>query len=280
MKYITVTAADGAEISAIACNFADSGVKGIVIVSHGFGEHGAMYGELAQVLGQAGYASVLFDQRGHGAAAGADMKGLGITPGYECFLDDIISVTDAAKLMAPGAPVALYGHSMGGNIVVNTLLRGAGGYSCAVLEAPWLGLYKPPSPLIVGIAKLAGGLSPRLTTTNELKPEVLTSVSERMEAYISDPLYHGKISFRMFTGVKKGCANAINNASRLPVPVFLAYAENDTVLDNDATLRFAAGAGESATVKGYDSRHAIHNDAKRDEYFHDMIEFLDSHIKA
>lgn len=277
MERKVVTAKDGAAIPALFCNFGEGGVKGIVVVSHGFGEHAAMYSEIAQVLGQAGYATVLFDQRGHGAPVGGEVRKLGITPSYECFLDDIVSVAEAAKQMAPGVPVALYGHSMGGNIVANTLLRDGTGCICAVLEAPWMGLYKELSPLLVGFAKVAGAISPQISTTNKLKPEVLTSVTERMEGYVSDPYYHGKISFRMFSGIKKGCSYAIGNAGRLPVPVFLAYAENDMVLSNDATLQFAANAGEKVTVRGYESRHAIHNDVNREGFFRDVIGFLDSH---
>ena len=283
MQRISVTAKDGTAILAEAWNFDKGAIKGIVVISHGFGEHGAMYAEVAETLGGAGYACLLFDQRGHGAPPGTPpellKKHFGVTPGYECLLDDIVSVTVAARQMAPDAPVALYGHSMGGNIVANTLLRDPGGYSCAVLEAPWFGLHKEHSPLIVGFARLAGKLSPQLATVNKLKPEALTSLPGRMEAYISDPLYHGRISFRLFTGVKNGCANAIKNAPSLSVPLFLAYAENDTVLSNEATLRFAAGAGGAATVRGYDSRHAIHNDKDRDRYFSDVIGFLDKYCK-
>ena len=285
MQKITVTAIDGKTISATVHNLDDSGAKGIVVICHGFGEHGAMYVEVAETLGQAGYACVLFDQRGHGAphgtaaVEGGRTKHFGVTPGYGSFLDDVLSVTAAARQIAPGLPIALYGHSMGGNIVINTLLSGSGGYACAILEAPWIGLYKEHSPLITGFARVAGKISPRLTTMNKLKPELLTSEPERMKNYLDDPLYHGRISFRMFTGISDGCSYAVKNAAKLPVPVFLAYAENDKVLSSDATLRFAAAAGELAEVRGYGSRHAIHNDSARAEFFHDVIEFLDGHCR-
>ena len=279
MDKISITAKDGVAISAIACNFGEGARKGVVIVSHGFGEHAGMYLETAESLGQGGYASILFDQRGHGASLDNKKKRFGVIPNYECFLDDIASVADAAKRMMPGAPIALYGHSMGGNIVVNALLRNeAAGYSCAVLEAPWLGLFKRHNPLIVNFAKLAGRVSPGLATVNKLKPDALTSDPERAKQYITDPLYHGRISFRMFTGINGGCAYALANAARLPVPVFLAYAANDKVLSNEATLRFAAGAGDMVSVVEYDSRHAIHNDASREAFYRDVIAFLDAHI--
>jgi len=276
MNNINITGKDGAPINTTLCNFDNDNIKGTVIICHGFGEHLGMFLELAEKLGEGGYASALFDQRGHGEPPEKKQKWFGVIPGYECFLDDVISVTDAVQQMKQDLPIALYGHSMGGNIAVNVLLRkDATKYACVVLDAPWLQLYKKHSPLIVGIAKLAGFLSPKITTTNKLKPEVLTSDQERVDLYINDPLYHGQISFRMYTGINNGCAYALANASRLPIPALITYATDDKVLNNDAILRFAADAGDLATIKEYDSRHAIRNDLSRDELFRDVIAFLD-----
>lgn len=280
MKNIHITAKDGADISAIYCDPEESSAKGVVVICHGFGEHLGMYLETAGRLGQAGYASIIFDQRGHGAPPVGKRNRFGVIPGYQSFLDDVASVTEEARRVEPNLPVALYGHSMGGNIVANALLRNSPiEYSCAVLESPWLGLYKRYSPLIIGIGWLMGHISPNLAIINKLVPASLTSDPERMEVYINDQLYHGRISFRMFTGINDSCSYALKNAASIHIPVFIAYAGEDRVLDNDKTLRFAAAAGDMVTVKEYGSRHAIHNDVKRDEYFRDVIEFLDSHMR-
>jgi len=277
-REITITAKDGAAVNALVVGSAESDIKGVVIVSHGFGEHSGMYVDAAERLSQAGYVCILFDQRGHGKPPDKRKKWFGIIPGYQSFLDDISAAVNTACQLAPGAPVALYGHSMGGNIVINALLRDCAKCSCAVLEAPWLGLYKEKNPLIVGIARIAGRLSENLSVVNDLNPLVLTSDPERAEWYVKDPLYHGRISFRMFTGIKDGCSYGLANASQLPVPAFLAYASGDKVLSNEATLRFAAEAGDMITLKEYDSLHAIHNDVIRDEFFRDVIDFLDTHL--
>jgi len=276
-RSISITAKDGVSVNALVFNSADGDAKGVVIISHGFGEYSGLYVEVAQRLAQAGYACILFDQRGHGKPPDDRKKWFGVIPGYQSFLDDIAAAVNSAGQLAPGAPVALYGHSMGGNIVINALLRGVAGCSCAVLEAPWLGLYKEFNPLVTGLAKAAGKISAKLTVVNNLKPSALTSDPERAELYVNDPLYHGHISFRMFAGIKDGCKYALDNASKLPVPAFLAYASNDKVLDNQMTLRFAAEAGDMVTLREYDSRHAIHNDVKRDEFLNDAIDFLDKH---
>ena len=277
MEKIGIKAKDGATIPAIACNFNNISMKGVVIVCYGFGEHSGMYLELADILGNAGYACILYDQRGHGAPPDGHAKWFGIINSYRDFLDDVASVTYEAVRMAPNVPVALYGHSMGGNIVINALLRDASRYSCAILEAPWLGLYKSPGRMMIAMAGLLGRISPGITLVNKLVVSDLSSDPIRAERYTTDPLYHNIISFRMFTGISGGCRNALANAARLPVPAFLAYASGDRIVCNQSILHFAADAGDMADVREYESCHAIHNDVKREDYFRDMIAFLDAH---
>jgi len=279
MQKLDVTAKDGSAITAVAYNADSSSVKGIIIVSYGFGEHYSMYTGLADVLVQAGYACVLYDLRGHGPAPDGRQNWFGVIDSYQCFLDDLDSVTEAAILAAPGKPVVLYGHSMGGNIVVNSLLRSSSKYACAVIEAPWLGLYVKHSKLLIGFAKFAGSISSGITVVNKLVVSDLTSDPTRAELYVSDPLYHNRISFRMYTGIRTGCDYALENAQRLNIPVYMAYAANDRIVSNEASLVFAKNAGDKVTVKEYESCHAIHNDVKREDYFRDMIDFLDSHCR-
>ena len=280
MHKISIKAKDNAAISALAHNFNNDSIKGVVIIIHGFGEHAAMYTAVGERFGEEGYACILYDQRGHGASPDDRKNWFGIIPSYQHFLDDLDSVAEAAGNMAPGASLALYGHSMGGNVMLNYLIKhNAEKYSCAILEAPWLGLYNEPSPIVVGVAKLAGRLSPYMKTKNELKPEILTSDPTKLDGYSSDPLYHGQISFRLFIGVKNGCEYAIKNASQVSLPLFLAYAEQDKVLDNEATLLFASNAGDNVKLHKYDCKHAIHNDLKREDFFKDVVEFLEENCK-
>jgi len=67
-KEMIITASDGTKIPAVIYNYTgEKSVKGIVVIIHGFGEHTGGYRELAEYLGRNDYASVIFDQRGHGS---------------------------------------------------------------------------------------------------------------------------------------------------------------------------------------------------------------------
>ncbi|MCL2486520.1 MAG: lysophospholipase [Oscillospiraceae bacterium] len=279
---ISIRAKDGADITAVTRDLGEA-IKGVVIISHGFGEHSGSYNELMENLAGGGYGSVILDQRGHGQLSENPKKRnklLGIVPKYKCFLDDIDSVSDYVKQEAPGKPIALYGHSMGGNIVANYLLRlktAKDDVSCAVLESPWFGLYKDVSPLVSGMAKVLGGISSKIAIINKLSYDDITGDKARATEIENDPLYHNRISMRLFSGIRKACKYAVKKASKLTVPTFLAYAGSDRIVSNKAIREFFGRSGPNVKIKEYDSCHAIHNDLQKGVFHQDMIDFLDRH---
>ncbi|MCL2663583.1 MAG: lysophospholipase [Oscillospiraceae bacterium] len=281
-EHLEVKAKDGTIIPAIAYHINDSSKKAVVIISHGFGEHSGSYREHAERLWQGGYASVILDQRGHGKPPEGQDKWHGTIPHYQCFIDDIVSITDAVKARAPGVPIALYGHSMGGNIVLNVLLRlppeQAKTYFCAVVESPWLDLYDPLNPVMHVLIKLMNIISPNYRTYRKLNHDDISSDKEKNRGYDNDPYYHGFISARMIDGIIGACSYALNNAEKLSVKTYLAYAKHDIIVSNEAILEFISKAGNMLTVKEYDSHHAIYNDVNRVPYCHDVIAYLDSNL--
>ena len=64
---LSLKASDGAEIDVLLHREEDTTDKGATVVVHGFGEHSGSYRDLTQSLTNAGYVSITFEQRGHGA---------------------------------------------------------------------------------------------------------------------------------------------------------------------------------------------------------------------
>ena len=282
MQTIDLTAKDGAVLHAVTIGLDDSNIKAIIIISHGFGEHSGSYIELAEDLHKAGFASIIPDQRGHGTPPKGSKKWHGLIPRYQCFIDDIFTVTEYVQKQVPGKPVVLYGHSMGGNIVLNTLLRSlpqqTSIYSCAILESPWLGLYDPINLAMVIAIKVLSRVMPNLINKQKLDHNALSSDIERAERYSQDILYHGLISMRMIGGILNGCKYAMKNAVNMRLPTYLAYASNELIVCNKEILKFANKAGDIVTAKEYVSNHAIHNDDNRDLLCDDMVKFIELNI--
>jgi hypothetical protein len=83
---------------------------------------------------------------------------------------------------------------------------------------------------------------------------------------------------RLISGILDGCTYAMENAAKLPVKTYLAYADNELVVSKEAMLDFAAKAGDMVTVKEYASHHAIYNDVNREPYCRDLVEFMDANL--
>lgn len=282
---MSIAANDGTSIPVAAYHIGDEPVRGIVIVSHGFGEHSGSYEQLAECLHQEQYATVVLDQRGHGDLGEESLtirrKRLGVIPGYQSFLDDIAAVTAELKRRFPNTPLVLYGHSMGGNIAINCLLRHSqSAFACAVIESPWLGLYKEFPPLIYGVAKVLGHLSPAIAIVNTLSPSDITGDPVRAQEIAEDPLYHNRISMRMFSGIKDGAAFALKNAATLSVPTFVASAKYDRIVSNEKIREFLSLCGSHVVSAEYESNHSIHNDRKKDDFHHDLLAFVNKHCIA
>jgi len=283
IEHFGIKAKDGAMIPVTAYNLDDDTKKGIVIICHGFGEHSGAYIEFAERLWQGGYACVSFDQRGHGKPPDGAKKWHGVVPNYTRFIDDVFSVTEMITETSPGTPIALFGHSMGGNIVINTLLRlpedKKDTYICAMLDSPWFDINKPLSPAAVCVLRVMNLFIPNYRNYKKLKSKDISGDRVKKEGYVKDPYYHGFISMRMLTGIMDASKYAIKNASKLPVKVYLACADKEAVVSRKAMSEFAVKAGNIVTLREYSSYHAIYKDINREPYCCDLISFLDSNLR-
>jgi len=180
----------------------------------------------------------------------------------------------------PGVPTALYGHSMGGNIIINTLLRlspeESKTYFCAMLDSPWLDLNKPLNVPAKTLLHVLSIVLPNVRNYRKLRSKDMTGETEKKPDYVKDPYNHGYISMRMIAGISDGCRFAEKNAEKLPINTYIAYADKEVVVSQKAIIEFAVKAGDKVTLKQYSSHHAIYKDISREQYCRDLIEFLDS----
>jgi alpha-beta hydrolase superfamily lysophospholipase len=119
--------------------------RAVVCLVHGIGEYSGRYVHVADRLTQAGYAIFTFDLRGHGKSEGLR----GHIPSYEAIMQDISFLLETANKKYPQLPVFLCGHSLGGNLVLNYVLRRQPHLKGVIATAPWLHLaFEPPASKI------------------------------------------------------------------------------------------------------------------------------------
>lgn len=279
MKKELLTMSDGVKINLAVWtpeNTQTSEVKGAVQFIHGFGEHSGRYYELAERFTKKGFAFIFHDQRGHGETQGKR----GVASSYGKFLDDAAAVRCLIKERFPSLPIALYGHSMGGNIALNLLLSDAyKNYACAVIGCPWLRLNKPFPSAVVTFAKLAGKISPNITVRNKLDLNVLSHDGEIVETARGDMEYHNHLSLKIFTEITERGEYAIKNADKLTLPTLMLCAGQDMLVSPQAIEEFCEKANDNVRLIKYPKLyHELHNEIERADIFGNVLDFITENI--
>lgn len=104
---------------------AEGPARAVVQVNHGLAEHAARYARFADALALEGFHAYAHDHRGHGFTRAPDApQGMfAATEGMAKVIADIDAVHDLIAGENPGLPVIAFGHSMGGIITLNYVLK-------------------------------------------------------------------------------------------------------------------------------------------------------------
>lgn len=231
---VKFTGRDGLELHAHEWR-PDVEPAGVVCTLHGLGEHGGQYVDVANALVERGVALMALDLRGHGRSGGER----GHTPSYGVLLDDIDGLLAEAARRHPVAPLFLYGHSLGGNLVLNHALRRKPDLAGIVATSPWLWLTNDLAWWKRILATILEPFWPRLSFATRADLDQLDQVGVRR-----DPdLFHNRISVRLLMQVRRAGKWAARHADRLAIPVFLLHGEADSVTDPRGSLEFSRRAG-------------------------------------
>jgi alpha-beta hydrolase superfamily lysophospholipase len=247
----------------------------VIGIVHGMGEHTGRYTHVAKMLNAEGYAVLGFDQRGHGRTEGKR----GHTPSYQALLEGVDLMLAEAQRRYPAIPVFLYGHSMGGNVTLNYLLRRQPRLAGAIVTGPWLKLaFKPPS-LQAAVGRMIEWIYPKFTNHRPMVAENLTSDPAMIKRYVQDKLGHGQITAKFYFGVHRAGHWALAHADQLSVPLLLMHGGDDYVTSLVASKQFAEQAGSRCTwVEWPGFKHEIHNEIGREKVFIVIRRWLNERI--
>lgn len=240
----------------------DNDVQAVVVLIHGKGEHSGRYRHLAENFTADGYAVLAFDQLGHGLTEGKR----GHADSYEELMDGIDRLLEEANARYPGKPIFLYGHSMGGNIMINYVLRRQPRLTGAIATGPWLKLAASDRPLpLVILSRVAKQMKRRRPPA---PPVYLTSDPDMLARLVADPLGHAKFSAKLFFAIRRAGLWALEHANELSIPMLILHGGDDTVTAPEASRQFAERAGRLCTYREWPGlRHELHNERNREQIF-------------
>lgn len=254
----------------------------VLCIVHGIGEYGGRFDRVAEAFRKAGMAVLAIDLRGHGDSAGKK----GHCAPREYVLQDVDWLIEYAGRKYPGKQIVLYGHSMGGNIVLDYRSRGSlnsvpSGY---IISAPWVRLVRAvPSP-VYRIVKLISRIVPDFTISSNVNEEILGH-PESVRPYNDNPMVHNRISVQCAvdgfeTGLKLEKGTLEDNRAAAGIPLLLMHGDCDKICSVEGSRRIAnrleklGDKIEYIEWKGL--YHEIHNgssDSRGDEVISKMTEW-------
>ncbi len=250
--------------------------KGIVHLIHGLGEHTGRYDHIGKALSKNGYHLLGFDLRGHGLSEGPR----GHTPGLTNLLDDIsIFIEEAKKYLTNRIPTFLYGHSLGGNLVINYRINNNLVLQGAIVTSPALILSAPQPAWKIALAKFLAEKIPHFSWKNGLEKKALSRDAAIVKAYEDDVYVHDKISARMGLDLLESGWKALENAEQWNIPLLLMHGTADRITSYQGSKAFAQKAGDSVSFVSWENYfHELHNDIDSEKVIDKMIDWLDQSI--
>ncbi len=253
--------------------------RGVVVLVHGYGEHGGRYEPVAEFLIEAGFRVVAFDQRGHGRSGGVPA----FIEHFDEYLTDLDTVLHLVRTdESSEVPVILWGQSMGGLAVVRHLQTRPGHVVGAVISAPWLATKRRTPWWKVALGKVLLRVAPTTRVRVGLDPETLTRDPECHRAYRDDPLIHSFVTPGLYWAVADAQRLALADPAGVRGPALVMVPEADEVVDPEATLDFLerASAPDVETCRLPGLLHEPHNEPEREEVFARVRGWLDRHFLA
>ncbi len=247
--------------------------KAVMSLVHGFGEHSARYADMARYLNSRNISVISLDLRGHGQSDGRR----GYCPEYTHLLGDVDALLGKSRKVYPNLPHILFGHSMGGGIVLNHQLKyDSAGVSAVIASAPFI---KPAVSISTpqrAIVKFLGKIAPKMSLGNKIDGSKISRLPAEQEAYLSDPLNHGKLGVGLAIGMVEGGEWIFENAENWNKPLLLVHAREDQLTDFSTSQSFAAKAQNCTFIAYENCEHEIHNDCHRADLYKAVAEFIES----
>lgn len=245
------------------------------IIVHGFGEHILRYDHVAQQFLRKNISVLGVDLIGHGNSSGKR----GHVNSIEDYFGCIDSMVNHVKQGGKKLPLILYGHSMGGNLVLNYLIRNEQNeFCCVVATSPWFKLAMQPSAFQLFLAKTMNNIYPSLQQKATLDFKDISSVEEVQIEYANDPLIHDKISVRLFNEIYNNGLLAIENAAKIKIPVLISHGDGDAITAPQGSDEFATNCPQAKLKIWPGLRHETHNEHNQKEVIDFYVDWAQNQL--
>ncbi len=248
--------------------------RAVICLVHGMGEHCRRYDHMAEYYAAHGIAMIGYDHAGHGRTKGtkghADMGTL---------YNGINLLLAEAEKRYPSKPIILYGHSMGGNLVLNYYLQKHPNIKALVATGPWIKLGDEPPKLLEWIGRLMKAIFPGGTRASGLDANLISQNKDEVSTYLNDPLVHDRISFGLGISMLDAGLRLNAYSGKVDTPMLIMHGGADGVTDPTASKQLAGRLTGDVTHKEWEELyHEIHNEDIKEQVFNYTLNWLNDRL--
>lgn len=269
------TARDGVRLRVRAWTPAHDPWAAMLLV-HGLGEHSGRYERLGDLLAGAGIAVRSFDLRGFGASAGRRAY----VERWSEYGDDVADRLADLRSSVPGVPAVLYGHSLGGLIVLDAVVRGVVRPDVVVLSAP--ALADRIAPWRRAGARVFGRILPRLEVATGLPGDGLSRDPAVAADAARDPLNLSRSTVRLGAesfAAQRALGARLRALDHLPAPTYVLHGSADPIVPTSASEPLAR-LPEVTRVVHPGLRHECHHEPEAKPVIDAVVDWLRHSIAA
>ncbi|MGH1335416.1 MAG: lysophospholipase [Aureispira sp.] len=248
----------------------------ILLLVHGLGEHSSRYSHVAEYFAHKGIGMITCDHAGHGKSGGKR----GHVAKYAYLYDEIEKLYAEATRRHAGVPVFLYGHSMGGGLVLDYLLQKKHtGLKGVIASAPMLEAAFEEPKLLLKVARFVRPIYPGFSQDNGLEQKFLSKDELVIAAYNSDPLVHSKITVETALSMIDSGKNSLRVVSKLKTPLLIVHGDQDGITSHKASQRFADKASGDVTLRIWEGGyHELHNEPEKLDFLDYVYNWIRTHL--
>jgi len=244
--------------------------QAVVGLIHGLGEYSGRYTHVAEWFGKERIALIAFDLRGHGRSEGKR----GDAPSFESYMRDLDAFQQQIEARFDKTPCFYYGHSMGGLLMLNYLIRRQPKILGAISSAAGLHTPLTQQKLKLALVQTLSRWTPKLAIPSGLDANAISRDQNVVQRYRADPLVHGLVTLRMAQATIPAIDFVFQHADQIGVPLLILHGTADQLTFSSGSEELARKVPKGKLILFEGLAHELHNEPEKETVFQTELKWM------
>jgi len=249
--------------------------RAVLAVTHGFGEHSGRYKNVVDHFVPRGYAVYGYDLCGHGRSPGKR----GFIRAWSDYRGGTAAFLKMVAEKEPRRPLFLYGHSLGGLIVLDYVLHTPEGLKGVIASGPSLGA-PGISPFLLALSRILSVILPSFAMDTKLDATTISRDPLVVKAYKEDPLVHSMGTARLGGEMNATVQWTQAHAQDIRLPLLIIQGAEDRLAPAQDSRRFFDHVtyADKERIEYPGGFHEPHNDMEYPKVMADVERWVERHL--